>query len=81
MEKVLFGAGCFWGVEETFRKVTGVVSTEVGYSGGNTENPTYKTVCQGNTNHAEVVNIFFDNTKKPPLIYSNGFSLIFLILI
>tara|TARA_B100001027_G_C15985395_1_gene205979 strand:+ start:44 stop:505 length:462 start_codon:yes stop_codon:yes gene_type:complete len=60
MEKVLFGAGCFWGVEEIFRKLAGVNKTEVGYSGGITLNPTYQSVCDGNTNHAEVVLVEYD---------------------
>ena len=63
MEKALFGAGCFWGVEETFRKTFGVIKTSVGYSGGNIINPSYESVCQGNTNHTEVVLVEFDNSK------------------
>ena len=63
MEKALFGAGCFWGVEEFFAKLNGVTKTEVGYSGGNTINPTYESVCEGNTNHAEVVLVEYDENK------------------
>ena len=59
-EEAIFGAGCFWGVETKFGKVKGVVSTEVGYSGGDTENPTYKQVCTNKTGHAEVVKVTFN---------------------
>ncbi len=60
MKKATFGAGCFWGVEETFRQVKGVTSTAVGYSGGTFENPTYEDVCSGKTGHAEVVRLQYD---------------------
>jgi peptide-methionine (S)-S-oxide reductase len=61
--KVLLGAGCFWGVEELFCKLEGVVDTKVGYSGGNLPNPTYEDVCSDTTGHAEVVQIEFDSNK------------------
>lgn len=62
METATFGAGCFWGVEDAFRQVKGVISTEVGYSGGTKENPTYEQVCAGQTGYAEVVKLEFDVT-------------------
>ena len=59
--KVLIGAGCFWGVEEVFRKIHGISDTKVGYAGGNFSNPTYQDVCSDTTGHAEVVQIKFDS--------------------
>ncbi len=60
MAKATFGAGCFWGVEATFRNTAGVTDAAVGYAGGETDNPTYKQVCSGATGHAEVVELDYD---------------------
>src|SRR3954453_16671671 len=60
MEQVIFGAGCFWGVQYYFDQVPGVVTTTVGYSGGRTEGPTYEDVCSHTTGHAEVVEVSYD---------------------
>jgi peptide-methionine (S)-S-oxide reductase len=62
-EIATFGAGCFWGVEATFRRVPGVIDAVSGYSGGHTQNPTYRDVCTDTTGHAEVVQVTFDPAK------------------
>jgi methionine-S-sulfoxide reductase len=59
-ETAIVAGGCFWGVEEIFRAIPGVIDTEVGYTGGHTDNPTYKDVCRGDTGHAEAIRITFD---------------------
>ena len=61
----IFGLGCFWGAERKFWETDGVYSTQVGYAGGITENPTYEEVCSGRTGHNEVVRVVFDPGKVP----------------
>lgn len=63
MNKAIFAAGCFWGIQEIFDSVPGVLKTTVGYTGGITTQPTYETICTGTTNHAEVIEIEFDINK------------------
>ena len=63
MQKAVFGAGCFWGVELIFSKIDGVESTAVGYCGGKVPDPTYEIVCAGQSGHAEVVLVEFDSSK------------------
>ena len=60
IEKAILGAGCFWGVDKILRSIPGIISTEVGYAGGTTKNPTYEEVCTGRTDHAEVVLVKFN---------------------
>ncbi len=76
LEKILLGGGCFWCIESAFNRIDGVVSAVSGYAGGELENPTYQQVCQGDTNHVEVVEITFD----PEIISYQQIFIIFFIM-
>jgi peptide-methionine (S)-S-oxide reductase len=62
IQEATFGAGCFWCVEACFKDLKGIIDVFPGYTGGQTINPTYKEVCSGNTGHAEVARVIFDDT-------------------
>ena len=74
MQKAILACGCFWGPEENFRKIKGITATEVGYCGGNNSNVSYEEVCKGNTGHAEVVKLVFDENI---ISYENIIELFF----
>jgi len=62
-DEIIFGCGCFWGAEKCFWKLPGVITTSVGYAGGDKNNPTYYEVCSGLTGHTEVVRVIWEKSK------------------
>lgn len=62
-KEAIFAAGCFWGIQDTFDMLTGVTKTEVGYTGGHQDNPSYEDVCTGTTGHAESVRVEYDDER------------------
>ena len=71
MKKIILAGGCFWGVEEFLSRINGVVSTEVGYANGRTENPTYEDICTKNTYFAEVCLVNYDENIISCLLYTS----------
>jgi len=65
MKEIILGGGCFWGVEEYFSRIPGVLNTKVGYANGTTTNPTYEEVCSGTSHHVEAVHIQYDEYSLP----------------
>ena len=63
IEKAVFAGGCFWCMQNPYDELKGVVSTAVGYTGGNKDNPTYEEVCAGNTGHAEAIEVLYDSSQ------------------
>ena len=72
-KEAIFAAGCFWSIEDTFRKMPGVKDAISGYTGGSTPNPTYQQVCMGGTGHAEAVRVVFDDDKVDYRTLLNAF--------
>jgi len=68
MEKATFGGGCFWCIEAAMKEIDEVKSVVSGYAGGSAQNPTYKQICKGNTGHAEVVQVFYDETTYKQIL-------------
>lgn len=77
IKEIVLAGGCFWGTEMYFQAIRGVVKTEVGYANGKTQNPTYEDVCHGNSGHAEVVKVIYDNQViSLPFLLSMYFEVI-----